>query len=83
MAFCDSETDFSDSYDSDEDADYDPKLEGVNDDDRAKWCERYRDELTLMHQQFVDEGRHVFGTAFYQLGNFATFSHFVYKYTAP
>jgi len=83
MSWCDDESEFSDSYDSDEDADYDPKLEGVNEDDRAMWCDRYHEELTLMHSKLLEDGRQVFGNAFFQLGNFATFSYFIYKYTTP
>ena len=77
-----SEASYSDEeYNSDSDADYDPALEGVCLDDRAKWCERYYEELTQLYKHFQDNGKETFGEAFFQLGNFGTFQHFCYKYT--
>ena len=70
-----------DDYDSDEDADYDPELEGVSLEDRAQWIERYHDELLHLWNKTQEEGVNIFGRAFLQNANFATFCYFCYKYT--
>ena len=72
-----------DSYDSEDDANYDPSLEGVCETDRATWCERYHEELTWLYDRLLIDGRQTFGEAFFQMGNYGTFTHFMYKYTTP
>lgn len=78
-----SDSEYSDDYDSDEDADYDPALEGIDMDDREAYLERYRDELQQLYDIMMTQGKCVFGEAFFQLGNYGTFAHFIYKYTTP
>jgi len=76
-------SDSEDAYDSDEDADYDPELEGVNLEDRAKWIEEHHEELTWLWDKLKTGGMDIFGNAWMQNGNFGTFCYFAYKYTMP
>ena len=72
-----------DEYDSGEDADYDPELEGVDLEDRAKWIERYHEELTWLWDSLKERGVETFGKAWLQNANYGTFCYFAYKYTTP
>ena len=87
------EMEFTDSSDegSDEDPDY---IESDSDQsdcdniaartqDRCRYIRQYRQELTTMHSQFVQQGQDTMGPAFLQFCDFATFANFCYKCTTP
>ena len=51
--------------------------------DRCRYIRQYREELTVMHSQFVQQGQDTMGPAFLQFCDFATFANFCYKCTTP
>ena len=66
----------SDEYDSGEDM---PQFTSH----RNRWVEVHYDVLEELYQQFRDNGKRVFGDAFFQLGNFGSFIDYVRMHTVP
>ena len=48
---------------------------------RARWISEHFETLQELHWLFLESGRQAFGEAFFQLGDFTRFVHFVYDNT--
>jgi hypothetical protein len=51
--------------------------------DRARWVEDNVEVIQEIYKLFKDNGRAVFGNAFFQCGDITSFAHFCYKHTTP
>ena len=50
---------------------------------RSQWVDAHYDVLEELYHQFRDNGKRVFGDAFFQLGNFGSFIDYVRANTVP
>ena len=79
--------------DSDEDDEFDPdyrETDSSDDElppskqrDRAQWVVDNQEGVEDMYRVFKEAGAHVFGRAFFQLGDVTKFAHFIYAHTTP
>ena len=77
-------------FDSDDDPDYressadeEEEIKPSYAQDRAQWTVYNYEEICELYKMVRENGKTLFGQAFFQLGDITSFSHFIYNFTTP